>query len=163
MPGQMPGGKLNVSEYWVTEPAAADQPAEAIPQGGEFTLHAEFTGSGTQWGNMKSNKQKFLPEFHLEGIGATEAEVDYTGSEITLNAATDVYEAIYTVTPEQNTLPVGSTDVVSPLSTRIGREPSASTKGSLSRSTSRKERTAASSKTLEILGDGIDQSEESEA
>ncbi len=105
--GQMPGGNLDITTLWITEPAAADAPAEAIPQGGEFTLHAQFTGSGTQWNNMKKQSHVFAVHFHLEGIGTTEAEVDYGPINVTLNQATNSYDVTRIVTAQQNTLPIG--------------------------------------------------------
>lgn len=105
--GQMPGGKFDVTQFWVTEPEEADAPAEAIPQGGEFTLHAIFTGSGTQWNNMKSQHHVFAIYFHLEGIGTLEKEVDYGPVHVTLDPAMNSYEVRRVVTAQQNTLPVG--------------------------------------------------------
>jgi len=107
MPGQMPGGTLNVTNLWVTEPPDADHPHEAIPQSGEFTLHTTFTGSGSQWINMKAAGHLFHVRFHVEGIGAAEPEVDYGPVSVNLNAATNVYAVAHTVTPQQNTLPAG--------------------------------------------------------
>ena len=105
--GQMPSGAFDVTKLWVTEPAAADAPSEAIPRGGEFTLHAIFTGSGTQWNNMKSQQHVFAVNFHVERIGAQPAEEDYGPVNITLNPATDSYTAEYTVAAQQNMLPEG--------------------------------------------------------
>jgi hypothetical protein len=106
MPGQMPGGTLDVTNIWVTEPPPADDPHEAIPQGGEFTLHARFTGAGTQWINMRDQAHHFHVYFHLEGIGSTEAEVDYGPVSMNLGQA-NVYDVNHTVTAQQNTLPRG--------------------------------------------------------
>jgi len=107
MTGQMPGGKFDVTDLWVTEPEAADAPAEAIPQGGEFTLHAKFSGSGSQWKNMKKENHIFEIYFHLEGVGTTEKEVDDGPMTVTLDKSTDTYEIEHVVTPQQNTLPIG--------------------------------------------------------
>lgn len=105
--GQMPGGKLDVTELWVTEPEGEDAPAEAIPQGGEFTLHVKFSGSGSQWKNMKKEGHNFEIYFHLEGIGRSEEEMDYGPKNVTLNKNTDCYEVMQVVTAQENTLPVG--------------------------------------------------------
>lgn len=105
--GQMPGGTLDVTELWVTEPVAADAPSEAIPKGGEFTLHTKFSGSGGQWGNMKREGHEFKVFFHLEGMGITEDEVDYGPVTVNLVDGQDEYEVEHPVTAAQNTLPVG--------------------------------------------------------
>jgi hypothetical protein len=102
----MPGGTFDVNGLWVTEPTAADVPAQAIPQGGEFTLHASFTGSGTQWMDMRDQNHVMRTWFHLEGIGSTEAEVDYQAPDVTLGPA-NVYQVSRTITAAQNTLPIG--------------------------------------------------------
>lgn len=105
--GQMPGGTLDVTELWVTEPVGADAPSEAIPKGGEFTLHVKFSGSGSQWGNMKREGHKFEVYFHLEGMGTTEEEVDYGPENVFLVNNQDEYEVELPITVAQNTLPVG--------------------------------------------------------
>jgi hypothetical protein len=106
MPGQMPAGTFDVTNLWVTEPTEAEHPHEAIPRGGEFTLHARFTGSGTQWMDMRDQNHVMDTWFHLEGIGSTEGEVDYHADPVTLGAA-NVYNVSYTIAAQQNTLPVG--------------------------------------------------------
>jgi len=103
----MPGGRLHVPELWVTEPPAADRPAEAIPEHGEFTLHATFSGSGDQWKNMKHNTHRFEVVFHVEGIGVSEPEVDYGPVHVHLNQTDDEYQADYLVPANKNTLTPG--------------------------------------------------------
>lgn len=105
--GQVPGGTLDVPDLWVTEPKGVEEPAEAIPEGQEFTLHAVLRGSGRQWENMKSEGHQFEIYFHLEGIGHTEEEVDFGPEYVTLNENLNEYEVSYPVQPEANTLPVG--------------------------------------------------------
>ncbi len=107
MSGQMPGGTFDVNSLWVTEPAASDVPAMVIPRGGEFTLHATFTGSGTQWLNMQKAGHAMDTWFHLEAIGSTGAETDYQAANVILVVGQNVYEVTYTVAAWQNTLPEG--------------------------------------------------------
>ena len=105
--GQMPGGSLDVTNLWVTEPATADAPAEAIPQAGPFTLWTTFSGKGTQWDNLNGATPplyKFDVMFHIEGIGVGEPEVDYGPVAITLNGQSS-YNVSYPVNP--NKLPAG--------------------------------------------------------
>jgi hypothetical protein len=103
----MPGGTLDVPTLWVTEPKEAETPAEAIPEGHEFTLHALLTGSGNQWDNMKAEGHEFEIYFHMEGIGKTEEEVDYGPETVTLNENQNEYEVSHRVPADENTLPIG--------------------------------------------------------
>ena len=107
MPGQVPSGTFNVTNIWVTEPPEAEHPHEAIPKGGEFTLHATFTGSGNQWINMREQHHHMRTWFHVEGLGHTEAEEDYQVTPDLQLSDQNVYEVTRTVTVQQNTLPIG--------------------------------------------------------
>jgi hypothetical protein len=105
MSGQVPGGTLDITRFWVTEPTAADTPYEAIPQGGQFTFHARLTGSGSAWDNMKQQNHVFSAKFHMEGIGVSGTERDYNAPNVTLNPSTNSYEIALTIT--NNNLPAG--------------------------------------------------------
>jgi hypothetical protein len=108
----MGSGTFDVTQLVVTEPATAEAPTNIIPQLGEFSVTATFTGSGTLWNNLKNMNPRLAYEviYFIEGIGASSVELDLGVHSGYLDPTKNVYEGAdttFTVAAPDNQLPVG--------------------------------------------------------
>jgi hypothetical protein len=70
-----------ISEFYVVEPAGADEPAEIIPLNSPFDVKVEFDGTGGSWQALENAESYFEVKFYAEGIGYGAPELDL-GTEI---------------------------------------------------------------------------------
>jgi len=76
MTGQIGTGTFDVNTLVVTEPAAADQPSNIIPVGGDFDISLTFKGTGTPFNGFENLGTAYRVSYFLEGIGANADERD---------------------------------------------------------------------------------------
>ena len=77
---------FDVSSLAVTcEPG--NPPTTVIDVGVDFTVTATFTGSGTDWDNMKDDQEQCEVKFYAEGIGVGAPDFDWGAETRNLGAA----------------------------------------------------------------------------
>ena len=76
MAGQGVSADFDVTDLIVIEPLGAADPADIIPEGGDFTLRATFTGSGSGWQGYQNLEAHYVVKFYVEGLGETAPDKD---------------------------------------------------------------------------------------
>jgi hypothetical protein len=93
MPGQ-PAGEFDVTQLVAieTEAGGVELPSSIIDVGESFHLRATFTGSGTNWNNMKALGLTADVQFYAEGMGPGVFNQNFGTTPVILDPAQDQYE-----------------------------------------------------------------------